>query len=94
MGDHADTHALKITLVAVLGNAFEHFVHPYRRPVHPNEIAVGIIAAFFAMAGQTTVGAVGAATFRVGHQQIQAVGTGGAMHHAGHQTQGNGCRRT
>ena len=71
----------------------EHLVVGHRRPVDADEIAVGIVALGLAVARQPAIGAIGAAAFRIGEQQIEAARAGGAVHVAAHHPERDRRRR-
>src|SRR5579872_2763324 len=44
MGDHADAHAVKAPAIAASRNNIDHLVVRHSRPVHADEIPVGVVA--------------------------------------------------
>ena len=93
MRDHADAHAVEAAAVAAGGDDVEHLVVGHRRPVDADEIAVGVVALGLAMARQPAIGAVGAAAFRIGEQQVEAARARGAVHVARHHPERDRRRR-
>ena len=87
VGNHADAHAVKAAAVAAGGDDVDDLVVGHRRPVDADEVAVGVVALGFAMTCQAAIGAVGAAAFWIGEQQVQAARAGGAMHVAAHHSE-------
>ena len=71
----------------VLRNDVDDLGHRHGGPVHADEVAVGIVAVGFAVASQAAVGAVRAAAFRVGQQQVQAARAFAAVHATAHDAQ-------
>ena len=85
--DHRDAHAMKGALLSITRDALDDLGRWNGRPVHADEIAVGIVAIGFAMAREPAIRAVGAAAFRVGEQQVEAACAAAAVHPAGHDAE-------
>ena len=93
MGDHGNTHTLKLAAISTRLNPRQHILIAHRGPIDTDEVAVSVIARFFAMPRQAAVSAIGATAFGIGHQQIQTMRARGAMHFAWNQAQRNRRRR-
>ena len=83
MRDHGNAHALELALIGAGAYVFDHFVVVCGGPIDADEIAVGEIARLLPMPRQAAIRAIGAAAFGIGHQQVQAMGAGGAIHLTG-----------
>ena len=80
MRDHGDAHALELRVIITSLHAFDKIIVENGRPVHTDKIPRGVITRFLTVARQAAITAVGAATFRIGHQNIQTMCARCAIH--------------
>ena len=88
--NHRDAHAMERALLGIFRHDVHDVGHRHCRPVHPDEVTIGVVAFSFAMTREAAISAIRTATLRIGQQQVQAARAFAAVHPATHDTERDG----
>ncbi len=85
--DHRNAHAVERAVLRIRGHDIDDFAHRHGGPVDADEVAVRVVPVRLPVAGQTAIGAVCAATFRVGEQQVETARALATVHAPAHDAE-------